>query len=353
LVGDLGKAGLQPLGRAYDATPIFAAEALLARPLVSGVLPLAADEWLRLRGARTAAAEAVFHGTALPHLPRTHSVGSVELYAQCPFKYFARHVLRLEEEAEDEDGLTPRERGIFIHEMFQAFFDRWQIDGHGAITSDDLPRARALLDDVMTPRLAALGPADAALERTRLVGSPVAPGLADLVFRMEAERSVPVIGRRLEEKFDGVFELKGADGPRAFPIRGVVDRIDLLADGSLRVIDYKSSYPPVALQLPIYAVTAEHRLRGHLGRHWAVGEAAYIVFNGSRVRSVGRNAEQRAAALAEAQARFVSAADAIAAGAFPPRPVLTHLCNSCAYVGVCRKDYVAQAEDIDTTTAVR
>jgi RecB family exonuclease len=352
LIGDLGKAGLQPMGRADEAMPIFAAEALLARPPVSGVLPHAAEEWLRLRIARTGAADAAFHGTALPHLPRTHGVGSVELYAQCPFKYFARHVLRLEEETGEEDGLTPRERGIFIHEMFEAFFDRWQAEGHGAITADDLPCARTLLEEVMTPRLAALGPADAALERTRLLGSPVAPGLADLVLRMEAERSVAVIGRRLEEKFDGVFELQGADGPRQFPIRGVLDRVDLLADGSLRVIDYKSSYPPLALQLAIYAVTAEQRLRGHLGRHWTVGEAAYIVFNGARVRPIGRNAEGRGAALAEAQARFVTAADAIAAGVFPPRPALGHLCNSCAYAGVCRKDYVAQGEDVDTTTAV-
>jgi RecB family exonuclease len=352
LLEGLATSGLQPLTRADDPTPIFATEALSARPTIAGVLSAAAGEWLQLRLARTDAAEAQFHGTALSYAPRTHSVGAIELYTQCPFRYFARHVLCLEEETGEEEGLTPRERGIFIHEIFEAFFDRWGREGGGAITTDELPRARALLEDVMTPRLEALDRADAALERTRLLGSPVAPGLADLVLRMEAERAVPVLGRRLEETFDAVFELEGAGGARTLPIRGVVDRIDLLADGTLRVIDYKSSLPPAAMQLAMYAVTAVHRFRGHLGRHWTVGEAAYIVFNGSRVKSIGRNSEGRAQVLREAQARFIAAADGIEAGSFPPRPVQSHLCNSCAYAGVCRKDYAAPLEDVDTAPAV-
>ena len=77
---------------------------------------------------------------------------------------------------------------------------------------------------------------------------------------------MPVLGRRLEEQFDGHFDLEGPDGPRRLPIRGVVDRIDLLTDGTLRVIDYKSSLPPAAMQLrdlrrdgraPVRAATAD------------------------------------------------------------------------------------------------
>jgi RecB family exonuclease len=132
----------------------------------------------------------------------------------------------------------------------------------------------------------------------------------------------------------------------------VVDRIDLLTDGTLRVIDYKSAIPPAALQLAIYAVTAAQRFRGHLGRQWTIGDVAYIVFNDSRVKSIGRNPEHRADVLGDAQARFIAAADAIHGGVFPPRPVQAHLCNSCAYAGVCRKDYVAAVDDVDTTTAV-
>jgi hypothetical protein len=83
-----------------------------------------------------------------------------------------------------------------------------------------------------------------------------------------------------------------------------------------------------------------------------VGEVSYVVFNGARVRPVGRNADDRGRALADAQLRFVAAADAIHAGAFPPRPAVEHLCNSCAYAGVCRMDHVAEPEDADTAAAV-
>jgi hypothetical protein len=206
----------------------------------AGVLPSEAEGWLALRLARTAASNPRFHGIAAPHRPRLHAVSGLELYVECPFRYFARHVLRLEEEIEDEEGLSPRERGIFVHEVFQRFFERWQREGHGAVTPATLDDAHAMVRVVGDELLARLPAADAAIERTRLFGSPVAPGLADVVFEMEATRPVGVVERRLEDRFDGVFEFAGARGPRAVPIRGIVDRIDLLADGTLRVIDYKT-----------------------------------------------------------------------------------------------------------------
>ena len=62
--------------------------------------------------------------------------------------------------------------------------------------------------------------------------------------RSDAERPMDVVERRLEEKFRGEFEFTGANGPRRIPIRGVVDRIDILADGTFRLIDYKLSSAP-------------------------------------------------------------------------------------------------------------
>ena len=61
-------------------------------------------------------------------------MSAIDLYGQCPFKFFARHVLRLPEEYADEEGLTPLERGRFLHETFEAFYRAWQAKGHGSIT---------------------------------------------------------------------------------------------------------------------------------------------------------------------------------------------------------------------------
>jgi ATP-dependent helicase/nuclease subunit B len=281
-----------------------------------------------------------------------HGVSGLELYVQCPFKYYARYVLRLAEEIEDEDGLGPRERGTFIHTVFQNFYERWGAAGGATITPATIGRARGLFEEVVDDMVSRLAPADAALERTRLLGSPVAPGVAELVFTAEALGKTAVLERRLEDRFEGAFELLGPDGPFQASIRGIVDRIDLLADGSLRVIDYKSSLPLRPVQLAIYAVAAEQRLKGYRGREWRVGEASYIAFGSRReVKNITRGAD-RAAALADAQRRTVEAIQGIERGEFPPQPAQTRLCATCGYAGVCRKDHVVDAEESDAAPAV-
>jgi RecB family exonuclease len=152
---------------------------------------------------------------------------------------------------------------------------------------------------VVDERLAPIPESEAGLERTRLLGSPAAAGLGEAVFRMEAERDAAVIERLLEYDLSGEFEIATPNGTRRVSLRGKVDRIDLLADGTFRLIDYKLGWPPDkgrALQLPIYGLCAEQRLR--------------------------------------------EALDAVARGEFPPSPDDVYRCEACAFQAVCRKDYV-------------
>ena len=321
----------------------FVHEALLAQSIPEDAVPEPARRWLAVRRAQRDPRLPAFHGRALSGSRSEYGVSSVEIYTQCPFKYFARHVLGLDEEHDEREGLSPRDRGVFVHEVLQAFFEQWIASGGGAITADRLDAARRRLEEVAEPLLARLAPVDAALERARLFGSAAAPGVADLVLRMEVDRAVAVVGRRLEERFSGVFELEGDGGRRRLPIRGIVDRIDLLADGSVRVLDYKSYVPASPVQLAIYAVTAAQRLRDETGRVWRIGEAGYVVYGGRReVRPVEGRGASLSEALGEAQRRFVSAVDAIGAGEFPIRPIQRRLCVSCPYDAVCRKDYAAE-----------
>ena len=75
---------------------------------------------------------------------RPWSVSALETYLDCPFKFFAQHVLKLEEEPDDEEVMDPRRQGVFVHDVFEQFFDRWQTAGHRAITPGEsrTPRAR-------------------------------------------------------------------------------------------------------------------------------------------------------------------------------------------------------------------
>ena len=161
---------------------------------------------------------------------------------------------------------------------------------------------------------------------------------------MEAERAVPVVDRLIEHPLKGEFDIVTEAGPRSLSIRGKADRVDLLADGTFRVIDYKLGWPPNkarALQLPIYGLCAEQNLSGHMGRQWTLGEAAYLAFKGpKRVVGLFGSADERTKVLAEAQQRLADTIDAIEAGHFPPAPDDVYRCETCTYAGVCRKEYV-------------
>jgi ATP-dependent helicase/nuclease subunit B len=273
-------------------------------------------------------------------------VSGIETYLDCPFKFFARHVLRLDEEPEDEEVLDPRRQGQFVHAVFEDFFREWQESGRAGITPENLDQARQVFETVVDRQLAraTFSEAEAGLERTRLLGSPAASGLGEAVFRMEAERPVPVIARLLEYNVDGALTVNTQGTVRSVALRGKADRLDLLDDGTFRLIDYKLGWPPDrgrALQLPLYALAAEQQLENYRGRKYVLGEAAYLAFKGPRrVVPLFTTAVQRVEVMSKAQERLTTALDAISRGEFPPTPDDVYRCESCSFAAVCRKDYV-------------
>jgi RecB family exonuclease len=327
-----------------DDARVFAEEALSLKPVSLEPVAGEARTWADLRVARSPAGAPDYHGSAGAAPARAWSVSAIETYLDCPFKFFAQHVLRLEEEPEDEEVMDPRRQGQFVHEVFEAFFREWQNAGRHAITPDNLDAARELFTEIVDHALKRLPEAEAGLERTRLLGSPAAAGLGDAVFRMEAERRAEVVERLLEKRLDGEFTIATSGGPRTVALRGKADRLDLLADGTFRLIDYKLGWPPNrarALQLPIYGLCAEQRLASHRGRSWTLGEAAYLAFKGPRrVIPLFTSPADRSRVLADAQQRVAETLDAINRGEFPPTPDDVYRCETCSYASVCRKDYV-------------
>ena len=329
-------------------------EALALEPRRVDVLPALRAAWGAMRIEPDARERNSLHGQAGAwRLPRV-SISRLELYLNCPFKFFAAQVLKLEEQPEDEAIQTPLERGRFLHELWERFFSEWQRRGNGRIDPEHLTEARALFAELAETALATLSPSEAALERQKLLGSAVDPGIAYRVFAMEASRSTPIAERLLEYPLEGEFDFRTADGAtRRVAINAKTDRIDVLSDGSLRVIDYKSKNTPdpkVALQLPIYAHLARELLAKARGRAWILGEAIYLSFEGDRAVVPLRPTRGQSLddLIVEAQHRTVQALDWIAEGRFPPRPAKKSLCGPCSFRAVCRLEIV---DDLDREEA--
>jgi RecB family exonuclease len=344
---DLERSGLttERAARVADER-IFAGDAILHEPQRADALGESAAAWLALRQARSPADDPRFHGQGDPAPSDRYRVSTVDQYLACPFVYFSTRVLRLAEEPEDEEALGPRAQGTLLHEVLQAFYGAWQARGGGAVTTANLGDARALFAEIAETRLAALPDTDAALQRTRLLGSAVAEGFGDVVLSAEAERDrgVAVIERLLEYTLDGDTTFVSGGRTRTVQLAAKADRIDLLEDGTFRVYDYKLSRAPNrkhVAQLPAYTAAARQRLEEQRGRAWRASEAAYISFGkGEHYEPLARTDEGLAQALAEGEARLVRAIDGIEAGAFPPAPAEEFRCTYCAFSGVCRKDYV-------------
>ena len=341
LLEDIDAVGLpvERLVKPAVAARVFVHEAIATPPLVPEAVTGDAVGWLNLRQSRTFDAPR-FRGTTGPRAATVYAVSRLERYLECPFKYFAAHVLKLPEERDEQAWMTAQERGHFVHEVFQTFFDEWQRTGGGAVTTDNVGKATALFEEVAERHLARLPDGDRALERTLLLGSAAAAGFGERAFAFEIEDDVPVVERLLEYALEGRFTFSSGGAVRAVTLRSKADRIDLLADGTFRVVDYKIGRAPErkrSLQLPVYGTCAEQALTGRGGRTWQLSRAGYIAFKEKNPFVELQNLRK---AVAEGQDRLLAVVDAVERGEFPVEPDEPFLCNWCAYPGVCRKDYV-------------
>ncbi len=297
-----------------EPSRVFVQEALRepaddGRMLLEALVPALTkeqEEWLAVRISRSPSSDPVFHGHAGARDPAAYAVSHVERYLDCPFKYFSSYVLGLEEERNEEAGLSPRERGQFLHDVFQQFFIAWQAAGHRSVTSETLQEALGVFEDVVDARLAGLSDADRGLERNYLLGSAAAPGLAERAFAFEIEQGVGVVERLLEHALEGRFEFEGPDGPVWMRLRGKADRIDLLDDGTLRIVDYKLGERRSRPERCSCRSTAcaPQQLEGRHGRSWTLSRAGYVAFReknafvslGDDFRTDRAGARRRAAA---------------------------------------------------------
>ena len=180
-------------------------------------------------------------------LPASLSASAVEALRDCPYRFFARVVLRLGEARELDAPLEKRDYGSWIHALLHRFHEE---RGAPAGEAAETARLLALADDLHLER--GLDPAE--LMPYRVALEALAPAYVRWLHERDAEGWAWESGE-LEVRI--VPPRLGGTG-----LHGVIDRLDRRA-GVIQLIDYKTGAeaelrrkvenPLEDTQLPFYA----------------------------------------------------------------------------------------------------
>lgn len=181
---------------------------------------------------------------------------ALEQYGACPHQFFVRTVLRIPENREPEDllELESREKGNVLHSILERFYREAGPDSvaswdperqelpheHDRLLQDCVSWVFATVADQTPARFPVIRDLerDDALRTLRrflvrdlseLVSSGYVPTHFEFRFgdRQESEGDAPA----------AAFDL----GNLTVQVRGTIDRVDVAADGRIRIVDYKSS----------------------------------------------------------------------------------------------------------------
>ncbi len=306
--------------------------------------------------------------------PREQNAGGsdvLKLQAACPFQAFAAKRLRAQPLDDTEWGISPSEKGNLLHEVMRRLFD--PADSSALHNRDDIVTA------IATKQLPGLLVAhiDAAIEE-KFSSSPRDPWQQACLaaekrrlktrieawLNLEADRQ-PFTVEACEEKLPDVHV-----GDLRLRLRA--DRIDLLADNTRLLIDYKTGQistsgwegdRPDDPQLPLYAAYGNvENLSGVLFARIRAGKTAFEGHVRDAQKQLSANTplknalvtepysgamrDQWAVALAKLAEEFLHGEAAVA-----PEP---HACDYCHFHSLCRiteLNPVPTALDEDQDTA--
>ncbi len=192
----------------------------------------------------------------LPEFNET-SPTKLETYGQCPFRFFASHILNLRKADEIEDDVSPIDLGLFYHRILKDFLLALAGKKGGRV---DL---REISDDEISESL------EGFLSETDFNEqfSWLSEGKRDLAIKRITEQVLPQFihfeALRIREWneagfFPTAFERRIDFEIGDIKLSGIVDRVDS-GDGGVAIVDYKLRPSPTRkfvdfrnLQLPLY-----------------------------------------------------------------------------------------------------
>ncbi|KXS33802.1 MAG: putative superfamily I helicase fused with RecB family exonuclease [Candidatus Gallionella acididurans] len=290
-----------------------------------------------LAGAQVRAAEfplpeaAAMPAPVVPHslIPERISASGYNSLVACPYQYFARHMLRLNELDEVREGVEKRDYGEWAHDILHRFHQQFPLLGE---------HARAALEEALQ----------------HISSEVFAPAVErDYLARAWLLRWQQAIPAYLDVQLKGEAEgwrYQNGEVPFEMPLTGEltmhgrIDRVDARAEGAVKVLDYKMMdairlrnklrEPGEDVQLACYA------------RVYEAGEAAFISIEKDKVAAVAPPQDVPELAQANIE-RLLTVFAQLRTGAAMPAHGVDEACVYCEMRGLCRKS------DWETGTEVR
>jgi ATP-dependent helicase/nuclease subunit B len=203
--------------------------------------------------------------------PRELSVTRIETWIRDPYAIYARYILGLEPLEEIDAAPGPRERGMIVHKVLEEFIKKT-----GGVIDED---AEAKLLELGARHFQSLDGRSGPMA----FWWPRFTRAAKWFLEYERKRRADIVSSIVEAH--GKIALHGPAGP--FKLRAKADRIDVLKDGSIAILDYKTGQAPtraqvesgLAPQLPLEALIAAGEGFGKDGKR-PVRVLAYVQFTG-------------------------------------------------------------------------
>lgn len=265
-------------------------------------------------------------------LPRSVSASAVEALRDCPYRFFARHVLGLREDDELEAELEKRDFGDWLHRVLHRFHEGRSVPG-------SLPDEARLLHDIAAQEQQALGLPDDEFLPFAASFARFVPRYLEWLHGRDAEGAQWQAGER---------ELRiRPEAMGGIELQGVIDRIDRVERGTaLELIDYKTSavdrlkarvkQPLEDTQLAVYAALLAPQVAEPL-------RACYLPLDQAEaIRPIVHAGVQRSA---EVLVRELGGEFArLRAGASLPALGEGEVCDHCEARGLCRRDHWPDGE---------
>ncbi|MDP3560362.1 MAG: PD-(D/E)XK nuclease family protein, partial [Legionellaceae bacterium] len=272
-------------------------------------------------------------------LPLQRSIGGgtglLKYQAECPFRAFARFRLQALEASPLSEGIPALDKGQYLHKSLELLWIRLQ--NQQQLLNLAATDRQTLIQEVVTAALA--GDPEKYAVQLLPIEQKRLEGLVEKALRWDSERAS--------------FAVYATEKPMQLSLPPLnltvkIDRIDQLEDGSLCIIDYKTSLPgsaswrserPQDPQLLLYALSDER-----IVALWysALKQQKIQIKGISAVKihpDIGalRKDEHWEDLQKQWQHHLEQLAQEIHEGKCSPTPHQAALCQRCAYKGLCRK----------------